>query len=103
MRVYFIAFFILTMMASSACVSLQSVSLTQVPAQRANKVRAESSKFMFLLISFDNDYVDEAVHKLKSQCEGGQITGILTKDEFVNYFLGIFSKRRVIAEGYCSK
>jgi len=87
----------------TGCVSLNSVSLTQIPAERGNRVRAEASKFLFLGISFDNDYVDEVRDELKSRCKGGLVTGILTKDEYINYFLFIFAKRRVEAQGYCVK
>jgi hypothetical protein len=89
--------------AVSGCVSLSSVSLTPIPAERSNKVHAETSKFYFLGIGFDNDFVDEVRDDLKDKCKNGKVTGILTKDEWVNYFLFIFASRRIVADGYCVK
>lgn len=85
----------------TACHSINSVSLTQIPPQRNKEVKAEVSRFIFLGLNFDNDYVDPLVEKLKSQCEGGMIRGILTKDETVDYFLMLLYTRRVTASGYC--
>jgi hypothetical protein len=90
-------------LAIVGCTHLQSVSLTQIPANRSHKVRAESSKFVFFFFSFDNDYADEVRDELKGKCKNGKISGILTKDEFINYFLGIVAKRRIVAEGFCDK
>jgi hypothetical protein len=90
-------------LSTSACVSLQSVSLTQIPAQRSNRIHAESSKFMFLYISFSNDYVDDVRDELKSKCRDGKVTGILTKDESVTYFPILFTSRRIEAQGFCVK
>lgn len=87
----------------AGCVSLHSVSMTQIPADRSKRVHAEASKFMFLGIAFDNDYVEEARDQLAKKCKGGKVTGILTKDELVNYFLYIFASRRIEADGYCVK
>lgn len=87
----------------SACVSLQSVSLTQVPLQRSKKIKAESNKMIFFALSFDNDYVDKVSDNLKEQCPGGKVQGILTKDELTNYFLGLVIKRSITATGYCNK
>jgi len=95
---------LLTLIVSTilvSCVSLQSVSLTQVPAAREKVVSAEASKFLFLGIAFDNDFVDDVTRDLKAKCPDGKISGILTKDEAVNYFLFIFTRRRVSATGYC--
>ncbi|MBC7658192.1 MAG: hypothetical protein H7249_00635 [Chitinophagaceae bacterium] len=95
-------FFIATALtALTACHSINSVSLTQIPQQRNKKVTAEVSKFIFLGLNFDNDYVDGLVGKLKDQCAGGQVKGILTKDEVINYFFMIFHTRAVTATGYC--
>jgi hypothetical protein len=87
----------------SSCVSLQSVSLTQIPQTRNHPVKAETSKFIIFFLSFDNDYVDKLNDDLKDQCQGGKIQGILTKDEVTNYFLGFVMKRSVTATGYCNK
>lgn len=87
---------------ASGCVSLNTVSLTSIPAKRDAKVRAEASKFIFLGFNFDNDFVDRMTNDLRSQCPDGVVSGILTKDEVVNYFLYIFWSHRVTATGYCS-
>lgn len=91
----------LFLLSVTACVSLQSVSLTQVPAKRENKVSASTHKWIILGFNFDNDYVDKLTEQLKDKCENGQIRGILTKDEVTSYFL-VF-KRSVTATGYCQK
>ena len=87
----------------SGCVHLESVSQTQIPKERSQIVKAETSKFIFLAFNFDNDYVDAVTAELKSQCPQGAVKGILTKDESVNYFLWIFHRRRISAEGFCVK
>ena len=89
--------------ALTGCVSLRSVSLTQIPAERKHAVSAEASKLIFLGLNFDNDFVDRLDNQLKSKCNNGKVTGILTKDETVDYFLGLIYKRQVTAEGYCIK
>jgi len=85
------------------CVSLNTISLTTVPAQRSHPVSAEASKFIVLGFNFDNDYVDGMVSELKQKCSNGVVSGILTKDEYVDYFLFIFGTHRVSANGYCVK
>ena len=87
----------------SGCVSLRSVSQTQIPAKRSGKVMAESEKWIIFFLSFDNDFVDKVSADLKRKCQKGKVTGILTKDENVNYFLGLVMKRRIVAHGYCNK
>jgi hypothetical protein len=86
-----------------ACVSLQSVSLTQIPAKRSNQVVATASRMIILGFNFDNDYVNSITENLKSQCQNGQVQGILTKDEATAYFGPFVMKRTVTASGYCSK
>jgi hypothetical protein len=87
----------------SACASINSVSLTSIPAKKNNEVRALTSKVIVLGLNFDNDYVNAMVDDLKRQCPDGQVKGILTKDEVINYFLFIVYKRQVSATGYCQK
>ena len=86
---------------TQSCATLRSVSLTQIPAERSKKVQASVDKFVFLGLSFDNDYVDQLHAKLKSKCDGGQIKGILTKDELFHYFIA--HKEVITATGYCVK
>ena len=92
---------IITCLSLNACVSLNSVSLTQVPAERNNTITASSHSWNFLGIAFSNDFVDVAIMELKRQCVGGKLTGILTKHQTTAYFL-VF-KREVIATGYCQQ
>jgi hypothetical protein len=87
----------------SACTSLQTVSLTSVPPKRDRPIRSEASRVIFLGLNFDNDYVDQLTTDLKRQCQDGIISGILTKDEIVDYFLMLVHKRRVTATAYCNK
>ncbi len=83
------------------CASVQSVSLTSIPAKKGSEVRAEASRLIILGLNFNNDFIDDMADDLKSQCKGGQIRGILTKDEAINYFLFLVYSRRVTATGYC--
>lgn len=96
-------FFLTAVVFLAGCTSLRTVSLTSIPPKRDRPVRAEASRFIFLGFNFDNDYVDQMTNDLKNQCQDGVISGILTKDETVDYFLMIFWSHRVTATGYCSK
>lgn len=87
----------------SSCASINSVSLTQIPQERNQKVKVVKDKIIFLGFNFDNDFVDQMSTELKRQCPDGRITGILTKDENINYFLYIVWKKQVSAEGYCQR
>jgi len=87
----------------NACTSLATVSLTTIPAQRNSVVKAEASKTIFLGFNFDNDFVNDMENQLKRQCPNGIISGILTKDEVIDYFLFIVWQHRVTATGYCTK
>jgi hypothetical protein len=82
------------------CASVNSVSLTPIPAQRSHPVKAEVSKTIFLAFNFDNDYVDPLIADLKQQCPNGVVSGILTKDETIAYV--IVFKRHVVATGFCN-
>ncbi len=86
-----------------SCVHLNSVSLTQIPDSRNQEIEAESERLIILGFNFDNDYADRMMEKLSSQCKGGHVKGILTKDEAINYFLWLIHKRRIVARGYCVK
>lgn len=90
-----------TCLSLSACVSLNSLSLTQIPEARNNTITATSDSWNLLGIAFSNDFINEAIMDLKSQCIGGKVEGILTKHQTTAYFL-VF-KREVIATGYCQK
>jgi hypothetical protein len=83
-----------------SCAHVNSVSLTPIPANRSKVVKAEVSKLIILAFNFDNDYIDPLVADLQSQCPNGVISGLLTKDETISYFLAF--KKHVIATGYCN-
>jgi hypothetical protein len=85
--------------AVAGCTSLQSVSVTQIPVDRARPLRAEVSNTALFGIHFDNDFLDALTPKLLAQCPRGRITGLLTKQESSLYV--IVATRRVIATGYC--
>ena len=87
----------------ASCVSLKTVSLTQIPKKRSRPVQASADKTIFLGFNFDNNFVDTLTGRLKDQCRNGRISGILTKDEITNYFLFIVWNRKVTARGYCVK
>lgn len=83
-----------------ACASVSSVSLTPIPAHKGPVIKTEVSKWTFLGISFNNEFVDPIVDNLKKKCPNGMVTGILTKDEFYNYFL-VF-KHNIEVTGFCN-
>ena len=70
----------------SGCVHMHSLSTTSVPADRTKEVEAEGYRFIFLLLNFDNRYVNKLTEDLAKQCPGGRIEGILTKTEGITYF-----------------
>lgn len=91
---------VILMSLLTGCVSLNSVSLTQLPENRERLVTASASDLVFLGFTTQNDFVDEAVESLKSECQGGKLTGILTKHQTTAYL--VVFKREVIASGYCN-
>lgn len=88
------------MLALAGCAHVNSVSLTPIPSQRSNQVRAEVSKTIFLAFNFDNDYINPLVEDLKRQCPNGIVSGILTKDETISYVI-VFTKK-ITATGFCN-
>lgn len=85
----------------SGCVGLNTVSMTQVPAERENIISTNSSSWNFIGINFSNAFVDEAIEKLKIQCPTGKIEGVYTKHQTTGYVL-VF-KREVIVSAYCNE
>lgn len=85
----------------SGCMSLNSVSLTQIPSDKGQLVSASAHDWLFLGLTTQNDFVNEAVDNLKKECSNGKLTGVLTKHQTTAYVL-VF-KREVIASGYCKK
>lgn len=98
---YFLFLVLLQSLFLGGCASINSVSVTSIPAERSSPLKVERSKVIVLGLSFDNDFVDEMVSDLQRQCPGGKVTGILTKDEDINYFLYLVYQKRVTASGYC--
>ena len=84
---------------STACTSLQSVSVNSVPTNRSRPVEASESNTAFLGIHFDNDFVNDLPSRLTAQCPGGKVTGIFTKHESTWYVL--VESREVKVSGYC--
>jgi len=85
----------------SGCVSLQSVSVTSIPMSSGKSVEATAeSGLLFLGIRGNSTYVDDLVKDLRKQCEGGTVTGILTKFEGKSWPL--FIKYKVTAKGDCN-
>ncbi len=95
-------FFIIisTSLLLNSCASVNSVSITPIPKQRNQVVKAEVSKFIFLGFNFNNDFVDDVTDQLIQQCPDGIVTGILTKDEVISYILAF--TRKITATGYCN-
>lgn len=95
--------FLITISAllSAGCASINSLSLTPIPANRSNKVEVVKSKVIILGFNFDNDFVDQINDDLKAKCPAGKVSGILTKDENINYFLYFVWKKQVSVTGYC--
>jgi hypothetical protein len=87
----------------TACTHLNSVSVTSIPKERSQKVSAERYKFLFLLLNFDNKFVDEMEKELAQKCPNGKIQGIVTKTEGITYFPLIAHAYNIKAEGYCVK
>ena len=83
------------------CVHLDSVSTASIPADRSRPIEAEGTRFLFLLINSNNDYVNELTRDLARQCPTGRVEGILTKQEFVTYFPLFAHRVNVTATGYC--
>ncbi|KGJ93968.1 hypothetical protein [Colwellia psychrerythraea] len=85
----------------SGCVGLNTVSMTQVPAERENIISTNSSSWNLIGINFSNAFVDEAIGNLKAQCPTGKIEGVYTKHQTTGYVL-VF-KREVIVSAYCNE
>ena len=86
---------------TTRCVSIHSVSLTQIPVDRSSTVTASDDKWIIFFFTFSNDFVDNVTKELRTKCPNKQIRGILTKNEQTNYFLGLVMKDKVTATGYC--
>lgn len=89
----------------TGCTYLESVSLTNIPEERSKVVTATREKGIIFYFNFDTDFADELSADLRSQCEGGVVSGILTKFENICYVpvFCFYSVYRVTATGYCDR
>lgn len=94
------ALFLFSLLATS-CVHMRSISTTSIPVERDNTVETQAYRFLFLLINFDNNYIDQMTRDLAKQCPDGRVEGILTKHEDIMYFPLFAHAVRVTATGYC--
>ena len=85
----------------TGCAYLGSVSTTSIPVDRSKMVEVETSRFIFLLLNFDNDYVDELTRDLAKKCPNGKVQGVLTKHENITYFPLFAHGVRIKATGFC--
>jgi len=95
--------FLLSLGFLPACVTVASISTSQIPpaAARKEKVSASASNLVFLLIPFGNSFVERAREDLERQCPNGAIEGIQAKHQNTNYFLGLAVSQEVVMQGYC--
>ena len=87
---------------TSGCAHLQSVSMTPLPTESGTEVFAEvESPVIIAFTNPDHDYVDDLKEDLASQCAGGRVEGLMTKNEEIWYWGSIIYKVRVSANGTC--
>ena len=105
MKLKWLLFFILLTGITTGCTYLESVSLTNIPEERSKVVTATREKGIIFYFNFDTDFTDELSADLRSQCEGGVVSGILTKFENICYvpLFCFYSVYRVTAKGYCNR
>ena len=105
MKLKWLLFFILLMGMTTGCTYLESVSLTNIPEERSKVVTATREKGIIFYFNFDTDFAGELSADLQSQCEGGVVSGILTKFENICYVpvFCFYSVYRVTATGYCDR
>jgi curli biogenesis system outer membrane secretion channel CsgG len=98
-----ILLFLLCFSCLPACVTVSSISTSQIPpaAARKQKVAASASNLVVLLIPFGNSFVERAREDLERQCPNGAIEGIQAKHQNTNYFLGLAVAQEVVMQGYC--
>ncbi|MBM4251710.1 MAG: hypothetical protein FJ146_07045 [Deltaproteobacteria bacterium] len=87
----------------SSCVTVKSVSISQIPetSQRKQVVKASATSPVVFLIPFNTDYIEEARADLLQACPNGHIEGLLSKHEDTNYFIGLVYMQKVNFTGYC--
>ena len=87
------------LLTGAGCASLQSVSVTNIPTERARPIQATANNPAFLGIHFDNDFADGVPEALRRQCPNGKVTGVYAKYETTWYVL--VENRSVTAKAYC--
>ena len=104
MKLKWLMVFTIMTVKITGCTFLESVSLTNIPEKRSKVVSATREKRIFFYFNFDTDFADELSANLRSQCEGGVVSGILTKFENICYVpvFCFYSVNRVTATGYCN-
>ncbi|MBF0441314.1 MAG: hypothetical protein HQK54_05365 [Oligoflexales bacterium] len=87
------------------CMTVDSISVSQIPQQseRKGRISSHASRPVILLIPFGTSYVEQAQERLIAQCPHGAIEGVLAKYQTTNYFLGLIYLAEVEMEGYCIK
>jgi uncharacterized lipoprotein YajG len=85
------------------CVTVNSISTSQIPpaAARKQKVVSSASNLVLFFIPFGNSFVERAREDLERQCPKGAIEGLQTKHQDTNYFIGLVGIQEVVMQGYC--
>jgi hypothetical protein len=99
MKTYRLITLLAAIAGAPGCASLQSVSMTNIPAERGHRVEATADNMAFLGIHFDNDFADDVPDELRAQCPHGKVTGIYSKYESKWYV--VVENRSVTVTGYC--
>ena len=95
------SFLLLLATLFTGCVHMRSMSTTSIPAERSKPIEAEGYRFLFLMINFDNKYINSMTKDLAQQCPNGRVEGVLTKQEDIMYFPLFAHAVRVTATGFC--
>ena len=104
MRLFIRIIGVVSLLSLSHCVSLNSVSLTNIPKNRENIIRASVEKDVLFYINLDNNYIEPLAKKLEDQCSDGVVSGILTKHEIICLVpLCFFYTSKVTASGVCNR
>ncbi len=99
-----LAFVLLLGFLSNACQTVESISVSQIPAEKAREteIQAESSSPIIFFIPFGSGYIDTAREDLLSQCASpSKIEGTLSKHSSTNYLFGLFMSQKVAMKAYC--
>ncbi|MEK6606601.1 MAG: hypothetical protein AABZ30_02970 [Myxococcota bacterium] len=86
-------------LAAQGCATLNSVSMTRVPADRSHAIQSEAWTWGIFGIYFTNNFVDEAIDNLRGQCPAGRISGVYTK--YSGRFFLLWTTRTVDVAAFC--